>query len=358
MNLYNMETHTWDDRLISLAASSSGTDTVATAALYEKLGPVEPDGGKNLGSIASYFVQKYGFPTSCTIMPSTGDNPSTILALPLQPHDAIVSLGTSTTILMSTEHYHPSAAYHLFNHPTTPGLYMFMLCYKNGGLARENIRDAINAAAGVQDHSWALFNKAAVETPVLGRDTSADPAAAKIGFYFPLPEIVPHVRQPGTFRFQVDGSHNVSEQLLSAWPATADARAILESQALSMRIRSTPLLDDQNPHPRRIYLVGGGSKNPAFAKVLGDVLGGYDGVYKLDVGNACALGAAYKAVWAVERADGETFEQLIGGRWNEEGKVEKVLEGYKEGVWEAYGDIAEAYLEAEARVVRGEAKGH
>ncbi|KAK6355287.1 hypothetical protein TWF696_004399 [Orbilia brochopaga] len=354
MNLYNMETHSWDDRLISLAASPSGTDAAATAALYDKLGPVEPDGGKHLGRISPYFSQKYGFPPSCTIMPSTGDNPSTILALPLQPHDAIVSLGTSTTILMSTEHYHPSAAYHLFNHPTTPGLYMFMLCYKNGGLARENIRDAINAATGAHDHSWALFNKAAVETPVLGRKSATDPA--KIGFYFPLPEIVPHVKKPGTYRFHVDGT-SISEQQPTAWPATADARAILESQALSMRIRSAPLLDEKAPHPRRIYLVGGGSKNPAFAKVLGDVLGGYDGVYKLDVGNACALGAAYKALWAVERNPGETFETLIGKRWNEEGKVEKVMEGYKEGVWEAYGEIAEGYLQAEARVVRGEAKG-
>ncbi|KAJ6260931.1 hypothetical protein Dda_3592 [Drechslerella dactyloides] len=356
MNLYNMETHTWDPRLIALAASPSGTDDAATAALYDKLGPVEPDGGKNLGCISRYFCEKYGFPASCAIMPSTGDNPSTILALPLHPQDAIVSLGTSTTILMSTSHYYPSEAYHLFNHPTTPGLYMFMLCYKNGGLAREKIRDAINTAAGVTDHSWALFNQAAVETPVLGRTPSSP--SAKVGFYFPLPEIVPHVRKPGTYRFHIDSSNNISEASPSntTWPATSDARAILESQALSMRIRSSPLLDEQTPRPRRVYFVGGGSKNSAMARVLNDVLGGHDGVYKLDVGNACALGAAYKALWAVERKADETFEQLIGQRWNEEGKVEKIMGPSADGVWEAYGEIAEGYLAAEARVVKGEAK--
>src|SRR5439155_24150096 len=101
-------------------------------------------------------------------------------------------------------------------------------------------------------------------------------------------------------------------------------RAMLESQALSMRGRSQPLLPQSSPQPRRVYVVGGGSKNPAIASVLGEVLGGVEGVYKLDVGNACALGAAYKAAWAVERAKGETFEELIQKRWKEEGKVERI----------------------------------
>ncbi|KAF3922063.1 hypothetical protein ABW20_dc0108096 [Dactylellina cionopaga] len=356
MNLFNIETESWDDRLISLAASPSGKpDPVATKALYDKLGEVEPDGGKNLGSISSYFVEKWGFPADCAIIPSTGDNPSTILALPLHPQDAIVSLGTSTTILMSTEKYYPSPAYHMFNHPTTPGLYMFMLCYKNGGLAREEIRDAINKSSGVTDHSWKLFNQAAENNPVLGK-TAAD-SKAKVGFYFPLPEIVPNVHSPGFYRFELDSASNHVEES-TGWDITADARAILESQALSMRIRSAPLLDPKNPQPRRVYLVGGGSKNHALAQVLADVLGGYEGVYKLDVGNACALGAAYKALWAIERGDtGDTFEDLIGKRWKEEGKVEKVMDGYKKGVWEAYGEVAQGYSEAEGMVVRGEAKG-
>ncbi|KAF3180583.1 hypothetical protein EYR41_001231 [Orbilia oligospora] len=355
MNLFNIETKTWDDRLISLAASPSGTDPAATKVLYEKLGEVEPDGGKNLGPISSYFVKKWGFPTDCAIIPSTGDNPSTILALPLHPQDAIVSLGTSTTILMSTEKYYPSPAYHMFNHPTQPGLYMFMLCYKNGGLAREEIRDAVNKAKGIHDHSWAQFNEAAIETPVLGKTSPND--KAKLGFYFPLPEIVPNVQNPGFYRFEVDNTSKKVEES-KGWDVTHDARAIVESQALSMRIRSAPLLDPKNPQPRRVYLVGGGSRNKAIAHVLADVLGGIEGVYKLDVGNACALGAAYKALWAVERRDsGESFEDLIGSRWSEEGKVEKVMDGYKKGTWEAYGDVVQAYTEAEAKVQRGEVKG-
>lgn len=53
-------------------------------------------------------------------------------------------------------------------------------------------------------------------------------------------------------------------------------------------------------------------------------------MYKLDVGgNACALGSAFKAVWAVERKVGETFEELVGGRWREGEVVERIAEGYR-----------------------------
>ena len=91
------------------------------------------------------------------------------------------------------------------------------------------------------------------------------------------------------------------------------------------------------PQPRRIYLVGGGSQNAAIAKIAGEILGGVEGVYKLDVGgNACALGSAYKAVWACERKKGETFEDLIGARWDEEGFVEKIAEGYQDKKYKIY----------------------
>lgn len=255
---------------------------------------------------------------------------------------------------MSTEKYVPSDAYHMFNHPAQEGLYMFMLCYKNGGLAREEVRDGINkATGGAEDHSWNRFNEAALNAPVLGR--AEGERKSKLGFYFPLPEIVPNVTNPGFYRFTVDDDGAVEDD--ASWDVEADARAILESQALSMRIRSAPLLDPDNPQPRRVYIVGGGSRNKAIARMLSDVLGGKEGVFELHVGNACALGAAYKALWAVERKEGETFEEVIGARWDEKGKVEKVVEGYTKGVWEKYDKVVKGYLEAEGRVVRGEVKG-
>ena len=127
MNLWDVKAGSWHQTLLALTA---GTDD--TSGLRTKLGDVPEDGGDSLGHVSKYFVNRYGFSPSCSIVPFTGDNPSTILALPLRPLDAIVSLGTSTTFLMSTPHYKPDPSVHFFNHPTTPGLYMFMLCYKNG----------------------------------------------------------------------------------------------------------------------------------------------------------------------------------------------------------------------------------
>lgn len=357
MNLWNIKPGTWDERLLSLAAGSSDTSN-----LKSKLGANVPkDGGAFLGNISLYFVKRYGFDRSCAIAPSTGDNPSTLLALPLRPLDAFVSLGTSTTYLMSTPHYKPKPAYHLMNHPTTAGLYMFMLCYKNGGLARELVRDSLPSSPEVLT-SWQKFDQIATLSPSLGQ--SSDPSSPmKLGLFFPRPEIVPNV-DAGTWRFLYKSRTSalmVADETTWNHPED-DVRAIIESQFLSLRLRSRDLVESPTgpnahlpPQPRRIYLVGGASRNAAIAKIAGEVLGGWEGVYRLDVGeNACALGAAYKALWAVERKSGESFDELIGGRWKEAEFVEKIAEGYQEGIFERYGVAVEGLAMVEKEVLKGE----
>lgn len=97
--------------------------------------------------------------------------------------------------------------------------------------------------------------------------------------------------------------------------------------------------------------------NPAIARIVGDVLGGAEGVWKLDVGgNACALGGAYKAVWAMERGEGESFEELIGGRWRESEAVEKIDGGYREGTFGRYGGVLKGFEEMEGDVLKGEVR--
>jgi xylulokinase len=349
MNLWDIHAGAWSEPLLTLAAGSDGLDS-----LKQKLGEVREDGGGSMGPISSYFVQRYGFPSDCGIAPFTGDNPATILSLPLRPLDAIVSLGTSTTFLMSTPKYIPDPAYHFFNHPTTAGLYMFMLCYKNGGLAREKVRDSLPKPQS--SDSWSTFNKVALGTPPLSQSPSQDPA--KLGLYFPLPEIVPNVRA-GTWRYTCSSDGSNLQEIKEPWSKESDARAILESQILSLRLRSQKLVHPPATgipaQPRRIYLVGGGSLNPAIARIVGDVLGGAEGIYKLDVGgNACALGGAHKAVWAMERKQGESFEELIGERWHEGEAVEKVDVGYREDFFGRYAKVLPAFAEMEERILAGE----
>src|SRR5271155_764660 len=97
MNLWDIKAGQWHEKLLALAAGSNND----VAGLKKKLGDVPEDGGIHLGKVSSYFVKRFGFNADCTIIASTGDNPSTILALPLRQNDAMVSLGTSTTFLMS-----------------------------------------------------------------------------------------------------------------------------------------------------------------------------------------------------------------------------------------------------------------
>lgn len=182
----------------------------------------------------------------------------------------------------------------------------------------------------------------------------------RIGLYFPKPEIVPNVRN-GTWRFNYDPVNKHLSTGDSLWSLPSDdARAIVESQMLSLRLRSQDLVEPPQDkllpaQPRRIYLVGGGSKNATIAEIAGGVLGGVEGVYRLDVGeNACALGAAYKAVWAAERQPGETFEQLIGARWREEEFVKRIADGYQKGVFEQYAGAVEGLAAVEREVLKTE----
>lgn len=370
MDLWDIPNQKWSEPLLELAAGGGASEA---ADLRKKLGDVRIDGGGSMGSIASYFVERYGVSAECQIAPFTGDNPATILALPLRPLDAIVSLGTSTTFLMVTPHYKPDPTYHFFNHPTTPGQYMFMLCYKNGGLAREKVRDVLPPAPAGGDQ-WANFNKAVLDTPVLGRQLDSN-EKAKLGLYFYINEIVPNI-PAGTWRYTcnpADGSDLTPAAANADWSAEQDARIIVESQALSMRLRAQRLVHNEQPsetagaktdasvprlpaQPRRIYLVGGGSLNPAIAQVLGEVLGGAEGVYRLDVGgNACALGGAYKALWSVERtSEHETFDELIGKRWTPEGQIEKVDVGYRPEQFAQYGQVLGAFDAMEQTILKEE----
>lgn len=332
MNLWDVKRGDWNPKLLEVAAGNYGV-----ATLKSKLGSVPEDGGVHLGPISKYYVERYGFDPDCTVVASTGDNPSTILALPLRENDAMVSLGTSTTFLMSTPEYKPDPATHFFNSPTTAGLYMFMLCYKNGGLAREKVRDAINQQSRAEQNSWDAFDKHLLSTKPLAEHDSS----TQIGLYFPRPEIIPNLPE-GEWHYQYNPDTDDLKRTDKVMNSpNEDARIIVESQLLSLRLRSRELVRSPGnglpPQPRRIYLVGGGSRNKAIAQVAGEVLGGSDGVWKLDVGeNACALGSAYKAVWAMERKKDETFEDLIGARWREQDFAEKIADGYQKEAFDKY----------------------
>jgi xylulokinase len=339
MNLWDISNQCWSKDLVQLAAGESGSES-----LIKKLGQPTVE-STILESVSEYFMQRYGFTHECHVSTFTGDNPATLLGLPMDDKDAIVSLGTSTTFLMATNTYKPSPEYHVMNHPTMSGLYMFMLCYKNGSLARERIRDQINQKHDGVANSWSEFNRLALQ---------GSHPRNHIGLYFPLQEIVP-AAPAGTWR-GITSENSI--KLLSDAPGQEwnvpddDAAAILVSQCLSMRMRSASQLstETQNARPRRLFLAGGASVNPAIASVAKDVLGPTDGVFRLSLGaNACALGAAYKAAWqyAVQTDSKQLFQEFVGNRWNEAEFIVKVSDGPDTQTWAKYGDLLGAFQQLE-----------
>jgi xylulokinase len=104
----------------------------------------------------------------------------------------------------------------MFVNPVDPNSHMAMLCYKNGSLARETVRNRI--AGG----SWEAFDALIAQTQP-GND-------GNIGFFIDAPEIIPDIPVAGVRRFDASGA------AVSSFPDAVEARAVIEGQMLSMRL--------------------------------------------------------------------------------------------------------------------------
>lgn len=198
------------------------------------------------------LLDAYGELLDCIVAPFTGDNPASVASLSA-PGDAILSLGTSTTFLLSVP---PSGnppkrftTSHLLAHPTTIDGYIAMLCYKNGALAREQIRDRF------ANHDWTKFSQMVEVTP--------PGCNGHIGLYFPLPEIIPP-GVTGEFYFATDRQPVVQVESV---PDSVHPRAILESQFLSIRSRIAAILPDDAPPLQRLVITGGSSANHTIRQI-------------------------------------------------------------------------------------------
>lgn len=321
MNLWDVEKREVSAQLMALFGDVDG--------IKQRLGSINEEGDVVVSRVSKYFVDKYGVNEKCGIVAFTGDNPGTILSLPLKPNDVIVSLGTSTTALVVTHNYVPSPLYHMFAHPVSKGAYMGMLCYCNGSLAREKVRDEVN---GDQEpsKSWDRFNQIAEDAmnagTVLGNKR-------QLGFFFPLAEIIPSV-DACQIRLTWDSDlKEVSRSDKWADSPEADVLGILESQALSVRHRLTPMLSTADGHPRRVYFVGGASQNEVICRALGRVLMPSEGAFRVqDMNNACAFGAAAKAVYGsfAKEQEGSTWEEFLEERSSDE-KFVGVKSGDEDG---------------------------
>ncbi|XP_073915942.1 xylulose kinase isoform X1 [Castor canadensis] len=275
MNLLQIQDKVWSQPCLSACAPH----------LEEKLGPLVPPCSV-VGAISSYYVQRYGFPPGCKVVAFTGDNPASLAGMRLEEGDIAVSLGTSDTLFLWLQEPTPALEGHIFCNPVDPQHYMALLCFKNGSLMREKIRD-VSAS-----RSWSEFSKALRSTE-MGN-------GGNLGFYFDVMEITPEII--GHHRFNPE-SHEVS-----AFPRDVEIRALIEGQFMAKRIHAEGLGYRVMPKTK-ILATGGASHNRDILQVLADVFGAP--VYVIDTANSACVGSAYRAFHGLAGGTDVPFSEVV-----------------------------------------------
>jgi xylulokinase len=281
MNLMDIRTRDWAPAALACTAPD----------LARKLGAIVPSHA-DIGVVHPYFVSRYGFSPRVRLIAWSGDNPNSLAGLRLQkPGDIAVSLGTSYTVFGFLREAKPSASEgHIFVNPVDPNAFMAMICYKNGSLVRNRIRDTC------ADGSWAKFGEWIAASPI-GNN-------GQIGIYLFDPEITPPLLKTGIYRFDAQG------RPVAAFEPAAECRAVEESQCLSMRLHGRNI----GFSPKRILATGGASVDEEMLRILSNVFG--VPVYVAEKSDSASLGAAYRALHGWRCAtDGRfmPFGESLGG---------------------------------------------
>ncbi|MBO7328968.1 MAG: carbohydrate kinase [Lentisphaeria bacterium] len=262
MNLADLDNGKWDESIVEFSA----------AGLSGKLPPLAPSTDKG-GKLSAYFT-KYGLKSGIPVNLWSGDNPNSLIGCGgYAPGTAVISLGTSDTFFGSISNFAdaPAEHGHIFGNPA--GKFMFLLCFANGSLTREALREKLNL-------SREEFEKAAL--------------AAEAGKYqllpFMLPESTPAIAKPGMFYNFIP--ENVSDGEF--------IRALLESQMLTMKFHAGSRMK-----PELIRLTGGASASPLLRQLAADIFQTPVAVGESD--EAAALGAAMRAA---NCAGGFSFAEL------------------------------------------------
>jgi len=274
MNLMDIRRKNWNHD--ALKATAPG--------LMNKLPPLAA-AGQTIGPVSSYFAKKFGLNSEAVATVWTGDNPASVIGLGLiKPGQSAVSLGTSDTFFGTMEQCHTdeNGEGHVFGSPT--GAYMTLVCFKNGSLAREKIRELYKIP------DWKRFGELIAQVPPGNNG----------GILLPWfePEIVPRVNKPGIHRFDLDEKN-----------AAANCRAIFEAQMLSMRLHSQWM----QAAPEKIFATGGASNDLALLQVMADVMNCR--VERIEISKSAALGAALIAAhgWLAVAGEKPKWEKLVAG---------------------------------------------
>ena len=256
MNLLNLKTLQWDSEvaeatapnLLSKLPSIVSTDSVA-------------------GNLSPYF-SKYGFMDNVLVSVWTGDNPASLVGTGAWKSGiGVISLGTSDTFFaaMVRPCTDPNGYGHVFGNPASG--FMSLICFTNGSLAREAIKEESNL-------SWEEFDVTSFEK------TDAGNGGNMMLPYF-VPEITPLVNK------------KIVKYLKNPESSYEKVRVIIESQMLSLKLHSEWLNTDFDT----IRITGGGSKSVGITQVIADVF--QANVEKISIPDSAVLGTAMMAAHSI-----------------------------------------------------------
>ena len=256
----------------------------ATAPDLRKKLPALAEPWHVIGKVSPYFVKKYGVNPAALALVWSGDNPCSLVGLGLlDPGTLAISLGTSYTCfgLMKRCRTDDRGEGHVFGAPT--GDYMTLICFKNGSLARERIRDMYSL-------DWDGFNR------LLETSKPGNHGALMLPWF--ETEIVPRVNRPGLRRIQLD-DHDVA----------ANCRGIVEAQMMAIRLHS----EWMQVTPRKILATGGGSVNPPVLQIMADVMN--CPVARIEIAKSATLGAVLRAAHGYLKHAGQSakWSAIVAG---------------------------------------------
>jgi xylulokinase len=299
----------------------AATALQATAPELEKKLPAIREAWSVVGPLARYWVDRYGFSPRTKVVAWSGDNPCSLVGVGLiKPGRIAISLGTSDTLFgfMPVPRVDPLGVGHVFGSPT--GDFMSLICFKNGSLTRERVRDLYGL-------DWDGFSAALLST------TPGNGGAIMLPWL--VPEITPTVLEPEIRRYGLDEKDG-----------PANVRAVIEAQMLSMALHSQWM----GVHVDTIHATGGAARNVEILQVMANILDA--DVYRLQVGNSACLGAALRAYHADRASEGEktSWEEVTAGF--AEPLASSRIKPEPRNVT-TYAELRKVYSACEAHAIRG-----
>ncbi len=271
MNLLDLRTMKWNDEIAEFTAPG----------LRKRL-PRAVDSASIAGKLDPYF-EKFGFRKGIPVVVWTGDNPGSLAGVGAAEFgSACISLGTSDTFFAPMRDFltDPDGCGHVFGNPS--GGFMSLICFTNGSLAREKVRDLTKS-------DWNFFDREACRITVPGN-------GGRLMLPWFEPESTPRVLTAGA-KYNYDSAAASPEQ---------NIRAVLESQALSMKLHSAW----QKADVRTIRLTGGASKSEGFRQILADVFQAE--IQTVSVTDASGLGSVLRAASLIERRPLAAYSDISG----------------------------------------------